>query len=75
MLTEPVICAILKLNCSTYSHAFHKDAGMVFVWKKRVTEIYGRLRQSLVLMLPTDCVRVQEMPCRLSKVLLSKLTS
>ena len=33
------------------------------------------LRQTSVLMFPTDCVQTQEMPCRLPKILSSKLTS
>ena len=37
--TEPAICAILKLNCSTRSHAFHKDGGMAFVFENRVTDL------------------------------------
>ena len=39
VFTEPAICAIYKLNCSTYSHAFHKDGGMALVWKNRVTDL------------------------------------
>ena len=58
VLTEPVICAILKLNGSTQSHAFHRDGGMAFVWKNRVTD----------LMFPTRCVQTREMPCRLPKI-------
>ena len=39
VLAEPAICAILKLNCSTYSHAFHNVGGMAFVWKNRKTDL------------------------------------
>ena len=39
MLTEPAICAILKLNCSTKSHAFHKVGGIALVWKNRMTDL------------------------------------
>ena len=39
VLTELAICAVLKLNCGTYSHAFHRDGGMAFVWKNRVTDL------------------------------------
>ena len=35
VLTEPAICAILKLNCNTYCHALHKNGGIVFFRKKR----------------------------------------
>ena len=74
VLIEPAICAILKLNCSTFSHAFHRDGGMAFVWKNRVT-FFCPLRQSLVLMFPTECVQTQEMSCRLPKIRSSKLTT
>ena len=39
VFTEPTICAFLMLNCSTKSHAFHKDGGTTFVWKNSVTEL------------------------------------
>ena len=39
VLTEPAKCAILKLNCKTYSHAFQSAGGIAFVWKKRVTDL------------------------------------
>ena len=39
VLTEPARCPVLELNSSTKSHAFHKDGGKAFVWKKRVTEL------------------------------------
>ena len=39
VLTEPEMCAILKLNCNTSKHAFHSVGGIAFVWKKRVTDL------------------------------------
>ena len=39
VFTELALCAILKLNCSTKSHAFHKHGGMALVWKNRVTDL------------------------------------
>ena len=39
VFTKPATCAILKLNCSTYSHAFHKDGGMALACKNRVTDL------------------------------------
>ena len=38
VLTEPAMCAILKLNCKTYSQAFQSAGGIAFVWKKHVTD-------------------------------------
>ena len=35
----PGMCAIVKLNCSTKSHAFHKGGGIIFVWKNLVTDL------------------------------------
>ena len=39
VLTDLAICAILNLNCNTYSHAFQSDGGIAFVWKKQVTDL------------------------------------
>ena len=39
VLTDPAMCAILKSNCNTKSHAFHSAGGIAFVWKKRVTDL------------------------------------
>ena len=33
VLTEPAICFILEMNCSTFSDVFHKNGGIAFVWK------------------------------------------
>ena len=35
----PGMCAIVKLNCSTKSHAFHRGGGIIFVWKNLVTDL------------------------------------
>ena len=35
----PGMCAIVKLNCSTNSQAFHKGGGIIFVWKNLVTDL------------------------------------
>ena len=39
VLTEPAMCAILKLKCNTESRAFQSAGGIAFVWKKRVTDL------------------------------------
>ena len=39
VLTDPAMCAILKLNCNTYSYAFQSAGGIGFVWKKRVNDL------------------------------------
>ena len=33
------MCAIVKLNCSTNSQAFHKSGGIIFLWKNLVTDM------------------------------------
>ena len=38
VLTEPAMCAILKLNCNTQSHAIQNAGAIAFVWK-RVTDL------------------------------------
>ena len=35
----PGMCAIVKLNCSTKSHALHRCGRIVFVWKNPVTDL------------------------------------
>ena len=35
----PGMCAIVKLNCSTKSHAFHRGGGIIFVWKNLVSDL------------------------------------
>ena len=39
VLTDPAMCAILKLYCNTESHALQSAGGIAFVWKKRVTDL------------------------------------
>ena len=39
VFTFPGMCAIVKLNCNTKSHAFYRGAGMIFVWKNLVTDL------------------------------------
>ena len=46
-----------------------------FSLEKNGWPFYCPLWQSSVLMLPTECVQTQEVPCRLPKILLCKLTS
>ena len=38
VLTEPAICAILKMNCSTKSHAFH-HGGIALAWRIRLADL------------------------------------
>ena len=35
----PGMCAIVKLNCSTKSQAFHKGGGIILNWKNLVTDL------------------------------------
>ena len=35
----PGMCAIVKLNCRTYSHASHNGGGMILIWQNRVTDL------------------------------------
>ena len=35
----PGMCAIVKLNCSTKSHAIHRGGGIIFVRKNLVTDL------------------------------------
>ena len=39
VFTFPGMCAIVKLNCSTKSQAFHRGGGIIFVWKSLVTNL------------------------------------
>ena len=64
----------LKLNCRTYSHALHKNVGIAFVWKNGWPTFWP-LRQSSVLMIPTENVQTQRRPCILSKNRSNNMTS
>ena len=35
----PGMCAIVKVNCSTKTQAFHKGGRIIFVWKNLVTDL------------------------------------
>ena len=48
----PGMCAIVKLNCSTKSQAFHRGGGIIFVWKNLATDL-------LSVMIITDLVAPQ----------------
>ena len=37
MVFLPGMCAIVKLNCITWSQALHNGGGLIFVWKNLVT--------------------------------------
>ena len=39
VLTQPAMCAILKLSFSTKSHASQSASGIASVWKKRFTDL------------------------------------
>ena len=40
LLIEPAICAILKLNCNTVSHALHSTGRIAFVLLNRLTALF-----------------------------------
>ena len=52
VLFFPGMCAIVKLNCSKKSQAFHRGGGIIFVWKNLVTDL-------LSVMIITDLVAPQ----------------
>ena len=39
MFIFPGMCAIVKINFSTKSQAFHRREGIIFVWKNLVTDL------------------------------------